>query len=62
MSTVMRAMRIGTSVGTRSTAQVSSAAGVPPYWALESHGPWVRRVAITASGPSGTNMASTPTS
>ena len=41
---------------------VSSAAGVPPYWALESHGPWVRTVAITESGPSGTNMASTPTS
>ena len=46
---VNRAIRIGTSVGTRSTAQVSRAAGVPPYWAFGSHGPWVSMVATTAS-------------
>ena len=61
MSTVIRAMRIGTSVGTPSTAHVSNAAGAPPYWLFGSHGPCVSIVATTNPAPSGTNIASAST-
>ena len=48
-SSVRRAQRIGTGLGTRSTARAISAAGAPPCSARGSHGP-------RAAGP-GTNVS-----